>query len=514
MFVCLSYTFEKKRKPPAPCVLMCFRAYNAPPRPPSASQDESEAEENVVSLWVDDRDIGTPETPMPAVVRATADGGSVATALAAETVTATAGARAVVTKATMSRCQAGERSRRASFASVRAMMGRSRTVQTPKRPSSFSVRWVEGEAGGHRGSAPRLGERGLGLGNVRDKNDNGSDIEYSYHDDEDGDDDEKDDVDDSDDDDDSRGSGERVTGKFSPRGSCDGGDASVDGDVRRIGSRSASGSSSVNGFGGGDGGGYREGVNAMQYGAVAGSLMQIEGGHGSGGSGGGGGTCAGDRGRDRSAFVGVTEEDAGFFGGTAQLALRPEAMLSRALHPALAPPALPFLGGAYAAAANMSSSPRRAVIGAGPEGRYDIHRGGGGAELGCGSLDAGREGLRKIGAGEGRGGGDEEASVTAAATDPAMTTATAMENVAKALPPAMILETCLLAPLRKHCRLASSSCLGVFTEELGIARLVGGYRRGGERGDSVGRWGCWDVDLPPRGGWRWRDTRIFLRYMF
>lgn len=51
--------------------------------------------------------------------------------------------------------------------------------------------------------------------------------------------------------------------------------------------------------------------------------------------------------------------------------------------------------------------------------------------------------------------------------------ATMTDDVARALPPTMVLETCLLGPLREHCRLASLSCLGVFEDELGVVGLAG-----------------------------------------
>ena len=479
-----------------------------PPTPSSATQNEDEAEENVVSLWTDDkgRHRDFPETSALAVAQVDTDGEKGATILAAATASAEAEAGA----------GAGE--------GVAKSEGR--TGETSSRGFS-SMRWAEGEAGGHRGSS-RLGEQGLHSGDVRDENDNDNDSDENCGDDDDEDED-RDDVDgdnsgEHDDGNNNRRSGCVADGTL-PSESCDGSDDSIDGDVRRSGSRSHTGAGSVGGGGGnergrgggggggdGGGGGSGDGSGAgettMQSKAAAETLAPIDDGGGSGNA-----SCSSGRG----ALVRANEKDAGFFGGTAQLALRPGAMLSRALHPALAPPDLPLFGDGAAvdaaAVASMPASTRLAAIGARPGCRYGVSRGWGGvAELGCGSDGGSGEGVRKGGAGEGGGVGDDE-GLAAAAAGPAVATATAMEDVAKALPPAMILETCLLGPLRRHCRLAGSSCLGVFTEDLGIARLTGGFRRGREGVNGVGRRVVGVLVACLGFFWRWRQRKSFSLFV-
>lgn len=143
---------------------------------------------------------------------------------------------------------------------------------------------------------------------------------------------------------------------------------------------------------------------------------------------------AGADGRSRGgvAVCGVGK-DLGFFGGTAQLALRPDAMFRRALHPGVAPPSLPTFDANVGPAALVHQESRTAS-------GYDT----GGSKRGSGD--------------NGFDGGEAAA---------------AAEDVAEVLPPTVVLDSCLVAPLREHCRLASSSCLEVFTEELGIAKLAG-----------------------------------------
>lgn len=139
-------------------------------------------------------------------------------------------------------------------------------------------------------------------------------------------------------------------------------------------------------------------------------------------------------GGDGRGAVGGIEGDLGFFGGTARLALSPDAVLQQVLHPALAPPScLPSFGGDADTRAQVPSA-----AGATSHGGME------GASSAVNEIES------------------ERLSVAAAA-----------EGVAAVLPPTMVLESCLLAPLREHCRLASSSCLGVFAQELGIVRLVG-----------------------------------------
>ena len=138
--------------------------------------------------------------------------------------------------------------------------------------------------------------------------------------------------------------------------------------------------------------------------------------------------------------IGVDHQGEGFFWGTAQLALTPDATLQRSLHLALAPPCLSISRG------NASEALQGRASDAMPT---DV-------DVGSKSLDDGKarhrddDGLR-----------DEKLSAKAA------------DDVAAVLPPSVVLERCLLSPLREHCRLASSSCLGVFVQELGIIRLAG-----------------------------------------
>ncbi|CAB1120688.1 unnamed protein product [Ectocarpus sp. CCAP 1310/34] len=139
------------------------------------------------------------------------------------------------------------------------------------------------------------------------------------------------------------------------------------------------------------------------------------------------------------------DPELGFFGGTAQLALKPGAMFQRPLHPSLAPPSppstrqpSPAVGGRRTASCFITG--------------ISHHRRGGG------SSDV-------RGAGGCAGGGDGEEDE-----------ATMEDEVAKALPPTMVLETCLLGALREHCRLASSSCLAVFADELGTVSIAGVLR--------------------------------------
>ena len=167
----------------------------------------------------------------------------------------------------------------------------------------------------------------------------------------------------------------------------------------------------------------------------------------------------------------------GFFGGTARMALKPAAMFRRALHPALAAPWLP----------PPQRQPPPPPTPASPAPHVSGQRtvpgfvaGGGGSGGSGGSVcetESARDGVVGVGVvwdGVEDGGGDEAAMMAVE------------EDVARALPPAMVLETCLLGPLRKHCRLASSSCLGAFKDELGIVGLAG-VRCGGGWGLA----GCW-----------------------
>lgn len=176
--------------------------------------------------------------------------------------------------------------------------------------------------------------------------------------------------------------------------------------------------------------------------------------------------------------------DLGFFGGSAQLALRPAAMLDRGLHPAVAPPTLPSImplrpdkastaaevitrprkGGAATAATEtitsnyylsdgtadgLASSKGDAWQAGGMRGAAAHHKCTGSDP--CSPVRHGRHG--EVG---------HEAAMAAAA-----------EDVAGVLPPTIVLDTCLLRPIREHCRLASSSCLGVFVNELRTVSLAG-----------------------------------------
>lgn len=122
----------------------------------------------------------------------------------------------------------------------------------------------------------------------------------------------------------------------------------------------------------------------------------------------------------------------GFFWGTAQLALSPNAMLRKPLHPAIAPPSC------------LSISSRDTCV----SGKLQER----GSRL-CGGEGAGRVRDDRV---------QHEKSVASAA-----------DAVAEVLPPSVVLESCVLSPLREHCRLTSSGCLGVFVEELEIAKIVG-----------------------------------------
>eukprot|EP00752_Nemacystus_decipiens_P005155 g4678.t1 len=160
----------------------------------------------------------------------------------------------------------------------------------------------------------------------------------------------------------------------------------------------------------------------------------------------------------------------GFFGGTARMALEPDTMFRRALHPALAAPWLTPPPPSPPRPAPSSSPPTPASPAATdvPEQRTV-------PGFATGTI-GGREGPARetepardsavgisVDLGGADGGGDEGA--------------TAMEgDIATALPPTVVLETCLLGPLRQHCRLASSSCLGAFADELGIVGLAGVLR--------------------------------------
>ncbi|CAM9190719.1 unnamed protein product [Ectocarpus sp. 6 AP-2014] len=149
-----------------------------------------------------------------------------------------------------------------------------------------------------------------------------------------------------------------------------------------------------------------------------------------------------------TATEGAKQDDdpeLGFFGGTAQLALKPGAMFQRPLHPSLAPPSPPSKRGPSPAVGGRRTA--SCFIGG-----MSRHRRGGGSS-----------GVRGAEGCAGGGGGDEDE-------------ATMEDEVAKALPPTMVLETCLLGALREHCRLASSSCLSVFADELGIVSIAGVLR--------------------------------------
>lgn len=155
-----------------------------------------------------------------------------------------------------------------------------------------------------------------------------------------------------------------------------------------------------------------------------------------------------DNDRDKAGYSseagGGSEEgqetiDYGFFTGTAQLALAPEATLTCTLHPALAPPSIPSLDGAWVLQGNgsLDGDPRRMVRDR------------------CENSAEQDDDTDAI-----------ENGVAAAA-----------DAVAEVLPPAVILDTCLLSPLRKHCRLISSNCMRVFVEDLGLRIIAGDSER-------------------------------------
>lgn len=158
-----------------------------------------------------------------------------------------------------------------------------------------------------------------------------------------------------------------------------------------------------------------------------------------------------DGGADGGGFDATcgAEKKLGFLGGTAQLALFPGAMFSRALHPALAAPSLPVLDVGVNPLSWIRKASTRGKTGPGyavAAENYETVTG-----LGYDDSDS-----------DGKNIGDEKVTIAAAT-----------EEVAAVLPPTMVLETCLLAPLQKYCRLASSSCLDVFMNELGVIRLAG-----------------------------------------
>lgn len=141
----------------------------------------------------------------------------------------------------------------------------------------------------------------------------------------------------------------------------------------------------------------------------------------------------------------------GFFSGTAQLALAPDAMLRQGLHPALAPPFLPGLN-------HDSRDPLLRRRNRRARGCVAPSRGGHAAGNNTNVVnDADRRSTSRI------GGAAADGTELAAAA----------EDVAEVLPPEIVLERCLLAPLRKHCQLASSSCLGAFVDELGLTTIAG-----------------------------------------
>ncbi|CAN0207700.1 unnamed protein product, partial [Scytosiphon promiscuus] len=145
----------------------------------------------------------------------------------------------------------------------------------------------------------------------------------------------------------------------------------------------------------------------------------------------------------------------GFFGGTAQLALEPDAIFRRALHPALAPPSLHSQPSARGAGGGTIARQKQRQTGS------DLLAGARDWDEGSASIDGvvPRDDDREHGHDRDH---DKEGAVE--------------DEVARALPPTMVLETCLLGPLREHCRLASSSCLEVFADELGIVGLAGVLR--------------------------------------
>lgn len=196
-----------------------------------------------------------------------------------------------------------------------------------------------------------------------------------------------------------------------------------------------------------------------------------------------GGRVGGGGGAATAPSASEAEDDLGFFGGTARLALSPDAMLRRPLHPALAPPSFR----AFGADAHADADARGWVtlLAAGSAGGSVVCGGDGGRQGGGGDGDGdsgGSDGDGDSGRDGGQGGrgvgrvgglGGEGEPVTAAAE----AVAAAMRDVAAVLPPTTVLESCLLAPLRDHCRVASSSCLEVFVEDLGIVKLAGLFVR-------------------------------------
>lgn len=119
-----------------------------------------------------------------------------------------------------------------------------------------------------------------------------------------------------------------------------------------------------------------------------------------------------------------------------------DSVLRRALHPALAPPAIPRLDEER----EVSGVSRTALD------RCRFVRGDDGGDRG------------QAGGARARGDSGVDRGARAAA---------AADVVADALPPAMVLEKCLLAPLREHCRRTSSECVRVFVEDLGLDRIAG-----------------------------------------
>lgn len=167
-----------------------------------------------------------------------------------------------------------------------------------------------------------------------------------------------------------------------------------------------------------------------------------------GDSGGGGGDVDSDDG------------NRGFFSGTAQLALAPDSMLRHVLHPAVAPLSLPGLD--HDARDPVLRLRNRPTTGEAPP-RRDSARVASSVPVVGNADDLPKTRIEATGlAGNG---GDDVDDVTELAE--------AAEDVAEALPPVMVLESCLLAPLREHCRLTSSSCLGVFVDELGLMTIAG-----------------------------------------
>ncbi|CAN0179778.1 unnamed protein product, partial [Discosporangium mesarthrocarpum] len=147
-------------------------------------------------------------------------------------------------------------------------------------------------------------------------------------------------------------------------------------------------------------------------------------------------------------------EDVGFFSGTGQLALRPNAVTRRALHPVFAPPipcspepsailaALRETGGAW-----LPESCAQGALGQQEGNKYAVAGGYG--------RNAGGRGRGCLGEGPGGTAGKIEAA-----------------QVVGVLPPLLVLERCLMVPLRTHCRLARTACLQLFLEDLGLLRLT------------------------------------------